>query len=143
MGRQILVKRSRGPRETLLLDVDTGRSVPSGAAPDAKGHGTLAIVEGQLFALYADGGALWLQWNERRWPFASPALRLGYRHDMAAAETTFSANDRTITYPAWWRDDPTFDPLIPEQDALEDYLGYVVATQGDAQLQQSLLRAWS
>ena len=143
MSRQILLKRARGPRETLLFDVATGRSAPAGVPPDARAHGTQANVADQSFALYADEGALWLQWNERRWPLASQDLRLGYAHDLAAAVTTFTAGDRSIAYPAWWRGDPAFDPLIPEQDEQEDYLAYVVAVWGDEALQARLLEAWA
>jgi hypothetical protein len=142
MPRQILLKRARGPRETVQFDIDSGRIAPSGLSPDTRGHGTTASVEGQSFALYAEGGVLWFQWNERRWPLVSGPLRLGYAHDMAAAVTTFTANERAIAYPAWWRDDPAFDPLIPERDEQEDYLAYIVAVQADPQLQASLLKAW-
>ncbi|MEP6506569.1 MAG: hypothetical protein ABJD97_24755, partial [Betaproteobacteria bacterium] len=134
--------RGRGPREALLLDIDTGRSRPAGVPASTRGHGTLAIVDGQAFALYADAGVLWFQWNEQRWPFASDDLCLAYGHDLATATTTFGANDRTIAYAAWWRDDPAFDARVPEQDAQQDYLAYVVATQRDPVLQQSLLAAW-
>jgi hypothetical protein len=143
MARQILLKRGRGPREALLLDIDTGRSMPAGVSAVTKGHGTLATVAGQTFALYADTGMLFFQWNERRWPLAAPDLRLGYSHDLQTQETTFSAADKAIAYPAWWRGDATFDPLVPERDAHEDYLAYVVATQADPAVQQSLLRAWN
>ena len=143
MPRQILLQRARGPREAVLLDIDGGRSAPTGAPPGTCAHGTLATVEGQTFALYADQDALWFQWNERRWPLDAAGLQLRYVHDLAAATTTFTANDRSITYPAWWRDDPAFDPLVPEQDELEDWLAYVVAVQSDPQLQASLLQSWA
>ncbi len=140
MTRQIMVKNGRGPRAALLLDVDTGRVAPSGLSPDTPGHGTAAVIEGQTFAVYADGGTLWLQWNDARWPLAAADVRLKYMHDLDAATTTFSVNDRSFTYPAWWRDDPAFEPLLPEEDEHHDYLAYVVAVKQDPSLQQSLLR---
>jgi len=143
MSRQILLKRARGPRETVLFDVATGRSAPAAVPPDARMHGTQATVAEQSFALYADNGELWFQWNERRWALASPDLHLSYAHDVAAALTTFTAGDRSITYPAWWRGDPAFDLLVPEQDEQEDYLAYVVAVWSDPPLQARLRDAWA
>jgi hypothetical protein len=140
MTRQILVKNGRGPRAALLLDVDTGRVSASGLPPDTPGHGTVAAIEGQVFAVYADAGTLWLQWNDARWPLAAQDLRLNYVHDLDAATTTFSVNERAFTYAAWWRDDPAFDPLLPEEDEHHDYLAYVVAVKQDPSLQQALLR---
>jgi hypothetical protein len=80
---------------------------------------------------------LWLQWNERRWPLTEVSMK--YRHDLVAETTTFQADDRTITYPAWWRGDPTYEPLIPEQDELEDWLAYAMAVKTDPGLQAALL----
>lgn len=141
MTRQILVKNGRGPRAALLFDIDSGRIAPSGLPPETPGHGTVAVIEGQAFGVYADGGTLWLQWNDERWPIASDQVRLNYVHDLDAATTTFSVNDRAFTYPAWWRDDPAFDPLLPEEDEHRDYLAYVVAVKGDPSLQKALLDA--
>lgn len=141
MSRQILVQRLQGPAEALLLDVDTGRTAPAGVSPDAPAHGTLATIEGQNFALYADQQVLWLQWNERRWPLA--AVPMTYGHDLAAETTTFTADGRSITYPAWWRGDPTYEPLIPEQDEIEDWLAYAMAVKSDAALQATLLQGWA
>ena len=143
MPRQLLLKRARGPRGTLSFDVATGRTAPAGDVAGARAHGTQATVAEQSFALYADQGELWFQWNERRWPLASADLELTYAHDLAAAVTTFTAGDRSITYPAWWRGDPAFDPLVPEQDEQEDYLAYVVAVWSEPALQASLLDAWA
>jgi hypothetical protein len=143
MPRQLLLKRARGPRGTLLFDVATGRTAPAGDVAGARAQGTQATVAEQSFALYAEQGELWFQWNERRWPLAAPDLQLSYAHDLAAAATTFTAGDRSITYPAWWRGDPAFDPLVPEQDEQEDYLAYVVAVWSDPLLQASLLDAWA
>ncbi|MFL6627928.1 MAG: hypothetical protein ACJ8G1_15910 [Vitreoscilla sp.] len=137
MSRQILLQRVHGPAEALFLDVATGRTAPAGVSSDAPAQGTLAVIEGQIFALYADQQVLWLQWNERRWPLTEVSMK--YRHDLVAETTTFQADDRTITYPAWWRGDPTYEPLIPEQDELEDWLAYAMAVKTDPGLQAALL----
>ncbi len=141
MPRQILLQRAQGPREALLLDIDSGRSTPAGVSPDTPAHGTLATVEGQTFALYVDQATLWLQWNERRWPLADAVLTYG--HDLDAETTTFTAGDRTITYPAWWRGDPTYEPLIPEEDEVQDWLAYAVAVKSDPKLQAGMLNSWA
>lgn len=141
MSRQILLQRVHGPAEALLLDIATGRTTPAGVSPDAPAHGTLTTIEGQTFALYADQQALWLQWNERRWPLAEASMKYG--HDLAAETTTFQVADRSIIYPAWWRGDPTYEPLIPEQDELEDWLAYAMAVKTHPKLQADLLQGWS
>ena len=141
MTRHILVNRVQGPPELGQLDVGSGRFAPVDPASAPRTHGVLAILEGQTFAIYVDAGALWLQWNERRWPMAEVAL--SYGHDLDAETTTFTAADRSITYPAWWRGDPTFEPLIPERDEAEDWLAYAMAVKADAALQAGLLRGWA
>lgn len=141
MPGQILLKRAQGARDTLLLDTASGRSAPAATPPGARTHGTLASIEGQTFALYADQDALWLQWNERRWPLAGVTLKYG--HDLDAATTTFTADDRSLTYPAWWRGDPAYEPLIPEEDEVQDWLAYVAAVKADPALQARLLESWA
>ena len=141
MPRSIFVKRVQGPPETVRLDIDSGRIAPADPAPEPRTHGTLAIIQGHTFALYVDQATMWLQWNERRWPLTT--MRLTYGHDLDAETTTFTADDRSITYPAWWRGDPAYEPLIPEEDEVQDWLAYAVAVQSDAKLQASLLKSWA
>jgi len=139
MPRQVLVKRVQGPGDdALLLDTATGRATPASPSPGTRGHGTFATIAGQLFALYADEGAVWLQWGERRWPLATTALR--YEHDLDTETTTFSVDGHAFTYPAWWRGDPTFELLVPERDEHEDWLGYVMVVQAEPRLQANMLR---
>jgi hypothetical protein len=140
MTRQILLKNARGARAALLLDVDTGRVTPSGLPPETRGQGSVAVIEDQTFALYRDGGVLWLQWNEARWPIGSDDVQLNYVHDLDAATTTFSVNERSFTYPAWWRGDPAFDPLLPEEDEHHDFLAFVMVVKQDPAMQASLHR---
>jgi len=139
MARAILLHRVQGPgHDALLLDADSGRLTPVDSSPDTRAHGTYATIAGQVFALYADAGALWLQWNARRWPLATTQLQ--YSHDLDAETTTFSADGHSFTYPAWWRGDPTFEPLVPERDEHEDWLAYVMVVQSEPRLQASMLR---
>ncbi len=141
MTRNTFVKRVQGVPEPGRLDIDTGRFTPVDPASAPRTHGTLAVVQGQTFALYVDAGTLWLQWNERRWPMAD--LALTYGHDLEAQTTTFAAADRSITYPAWWRGDPAFDPLIPEEDELHDWLAYAAVVHSDPDMQASMLKSWA
>lgn len=139
MSRQVLVHRVQGQGDdALLLDVDTGHATPADRSPDARGDGTFATIAGERFALYAHEGALWLQWRERRWPLATTDLRYG--HDLDAETTTFSVDGHAFTYPAWWRGDPTFEPLVPERDEHEDWLGYVMVVKSEAGMQARMLR---
>jgi hypothetical protein len=143
MGRQILLNRIYGGADAVLLDTASGRATPAGAARASGEAGNMSTVAGHVFALYAEGPTLWFQWDDRRWPLAANDTRLAYRHDLARAVTIFSVNDRAVEYPAWWRGDPHFDPLVPERDEDEDYLGYVMAVKRDPALQKTLLDAWS
>lgn len=139
MARRILVASGRGLRAARWLEIDSGCLVASGMADDTPCQGTAIVVEGQTFALYAADGTLWLQWNEARWPIADAGLSLHYVHDLEAAVTTFSVNGRAITYPAWWRGDPAFEPLWPEEDERHDWLAYVTAVKKSPSLQAALL----
>jgi len=141
MPRDIFLTRVQGAPQAVRLDIDTGRCVPADASAAPRTRGTLAVIQGQTFALYAEQAVMWLQWNERRWPLAEVSLTYG--HDLDAQTTTFTADDRSITYPAWWRGDPTYEPLVPEEDEVQDWLAYAVAVQSDEKLQERLLDSWT
>ena len=141
MSRHTFVSRVQGQPVTYRLDIDSGRCAPADGSPDVTTHGTMAIIQGQTFALYVDQGTLWLQWNERRWPMADVALMYG--HDLEAETTTFTADGRSITYPAWWRGDPTYEPLIPEEDEVHDWLAYAAVVKSDRKMQASMLQSWA
>jgi hypothetical protein len=119
--------------------VAAGRLVPSASPPDTPAHGSAVSVEGQVIAVYADEGTLWLQWNGTRWPLPGADLVLDYRHDLEAATTTFRANGHAVTYPAWWRGDPHFEAVLPELDEHHDYLAHVMQVKHDPSLQAALL----
>lgn len=138
MVRRVLVASGPGLRAAHWLDIDSGCLAPSGMPDDSACQGTAIVVEGQTFALYAVDGVLWLQWDAARWPIADDGLELRYGHDLDAAVTTFSVNGRAITYPAWWRGDPAFEPLWPEEDEHHDWLAYVMAVKSSPSLQAAL-----
>ena len=141
MPRHIFVKRVQGPLVTGRFDIDKGLFTPVDPTSVIRTHGTLAIVQGNTFALYADAGTLWLQWNERRWPMAD--VDVMYEHDLDEQTTTFTVADRSVTYPAWWRGDPTFEPLIPEEDEVHDWLAYAAVVNSDKDMQARMLKSWS
>lgn len=126
----------------MLLDTATGAARSSGDAGGTP-RGTMRILDGRLVALYAQGGRLYLQIGIERWDLGDPATRIRYGHDLNLKTTRFECNGFVLEYPAWWRDDPAYDPFEPELDEDEDYLGYVHAVFQQPALQANLIRAWS
>jgi hypothetical protein len=141
MGHTVLVDRLYGPWETVLLDVESGSCQTSQGNGNKPTSGNVCLIAGQIFAVYVDESTLYFQWNDRRWNLTSPNINMRYRHDFERKVTVFSVDEKTIEYPAWWRDDPTFDPHIPERDEEEDYLGYVFSFSQNPGLQKSLLKS--
>ena len=143
MSQQVIVDPLSGASGLLALDTATGRATPLAAGTRAVKQGNSTIVDGHTFALYAQDGTLWFQWDARRWPFLAEDLPVRYSHDLAHKTTTFSVADQSITYEAWWSDDPQFEPLIPERDEEMDNLGYYYALKREPQRLQRLLARWS
>ena len=143
MSQHVIVEPLRGPAGLLALDTAAGTATPVDPAAPAVKQGNATRVSGHTFALYADGGMLWFQWDTRRWPFLADDLAVRYAHDLVARTTTFAVGDQSVTYPAWWRDDPLFDPLIPERDEEEDDLGYYAALRREPERLRRLLARWS
>ncbi len=142
MNSPILVTLRYGTRPSAWLDIATGQLTFASADAGAS-RGNASTIGDDTFALYADADALWFQWNDRRWQLADPGLKLMYGHHLSQRTTTFAANDQSITYPAWWIDDPAFEPMIPEQDRQEDYLAYVVFIKDNPDFQASMLSNWN
>jgi hypothetical protein len=70
------------------------------------------------------------------------ASKIQYAHDFQKKTTTFSVENVTIQYPAWWANDPTFDPNEPERDEDEDLFAYVASLAHNEPLQRSLINTW-
>ena len=143
MNQTVVVEPLSGTSSLVALDVATGRAVPVDPAVPAIKQGNATSVDGHTFALYAEGGTLWFQWDAQRWPFLADDLPVRYSHDLANKTTTFAVGDQSITYEAWWSDDPLFDPLIPERDEEMDNLGYYYALKSEPERLQRLLTRWS
>jgi hypothetical protein len=143
MNRPIIVGSLNEAPSLLALDTTTGQTVPAPDGARAIKQGNSTSVDGHTFALYAEGGTLWFQWDTRRWPFMAKDLPVRYSHDFTNKTTTFSVGDQSITYEAWWSDDPQFEPLIPERDEEMDNLGYYYALKREPERLQRLLSRWS
>jgi len=49
----------------------------------------------------------------------------------------------SIEYDAWWADIPSFEPVEPEMDEDEDFMGYIYAVWMNKTLQNNLISSWS
>jgi hypothetical protein len=139
---ELVLARHSGPLGYVHFNVETGEAREFLGTTHVKESGNLYTLQGNTFALYAQEGVLYFQWNKRRWDIVSLCPIISYRHDFQRRTTTFSIEDMKIEYPAWWKDDPAFDPCIPERDEEEDYLGYICAVSQSKTLQQALAQGW-
>lgn len=107
--------------------------------------GNIQSVGEHCVSMYAEGGVLYLQIDEARWPLGKN-LRITYRHDVPTQTTFFSVSDdarRTdISYPAWWRGLTQNLLAVPELDEDHDYLAYVCSVWRNESLRTNLLKAW-
>ncbi|MES2742073.1 MAG: hypothetical protein V4754_14130 [Pseudomonadota bacterium] len=140
-NKEIMLSRVDGPG-FVLFDRAFGDVLACGDTDCRKTRGNMHSVGGHTFALYADEGQLYFQWGGRRWNMRDPDVKIRYRHDVDAKSSVFSVNDTSLAYPAWWRDDPAFNPNIPECDEDEDYLAYIFSVKNNLELQKTLRRTW-
>ena len=140
MNNQVVLSKIFGRRERVLFDVVTGEIKPT--SQTQKIDGNFHIEAGHVYALYAEGGLLYVQRDTLRWPIDSPEVQMVYGHDLGKQTTSFTLCGHRIDYPAWWQGDPTFEPMEPERDEEEDYLAYLVSVWRQPELQRSLRAAW-
>jgi len=140
---EIILNRIFGPPERILLDTDTGRVNPMENTDQRNPTGNCCVLDSGIAALYVEKGVLYFQLNANRWDMASSILDMEYWHVFDKKNTIFSVDGIQIEYPAWWRDDPCFEPNLPEYDEVEDYLGYIYAVKQDEQLRLNLTNGWS
>jgi len=138
---QVIIGDMFGVGRRVQLDCLTGAVTP--VSVDSKASGNFHIEAGHVYALYAQGGVLYVQCDALRWPVGAPELTMGYGHDLEQQTTSFVLAGHRIVYPAWWANDPAFEPLIPERDEGEDYCAYLVSVWRQPGLQRSLCDAWS
>ncbi|WP_371766657.1 hypothetical protein [Massilia sp.] len=124
-----------------MLDTALGIFIPQlGTAPTVQGN--YCVVAGQELSVFAADKNLYFQWNNSRWNFKDLASKVRYTHDFQDKTTSFSIGDMAVRYPAWWADDPTFDPNEPERDEGEDFFAYIASLAHNDLVQQNLINSW-
>jgi hypothetical protein len=141
MKKFICLKKIVSPNETVLLDTESGTfNVRPGSSEQVQGN--YIALYGHEVSIFATDKNLFLQWGTERWNFKDVRPILKYEHDFNNKTTFFSVGDKAIRYLAWWADDPTFDPNLPERDEDEDFFGYVARLADDEQFRQVLIQSW-
>jgi len=141
MTKALALRNVGNPSEIVLLDTAHGTfSHQANSTLDVQGNYMLKGVN--EFAVFADHGDLYFQWNDRRWALHGIGARISYSHDFHRKVTKFSVDDESIEYQSWWAGDNTFNINIPERDEDEDYLAYVANLAQNEAMQQNLLRSW-
>jgi hypothetical protein len=131
-----------GKQRQVNFNVDTGSFSVFNGKEIQKSNGNFYEFGEHTFALYVDFGILYFQWNDHRWDMTSSNLVIEYQHDFKMQTTMFAVNGLKIEYPAWWKNDPHFDPNLPELDEDEDYFGYIFSVKQNQRLQHNLTVAW-
>jgi hypothetical protein len=126
------------------FDVATGTFSEVRNAEGERSFGTAGIVDEQVIALYAKEGVLFIQVGLRRWRLDE--VSVSYAHIKHDKKTIFNLTcgdaSLELIYPAWWSVIPNFEPVEPEMDADEDYLGYLYEVFSNKRLQQNLINSW-
>ncbi|WP_277252494.1 hypothetical protein, partial [Neptunomonas phycophila] len=98
-------------------------------------------------AIFRDGNQLILQIGEKKWNLSSQDVVLRYSHNFSKKVTVFEVEldgeNLSIEYDAWWADIPSFEPVEPEMDEDEDFMGYIYAVWMNKTLQNNLISSWS
>jgi hypothetical protein len=128
------------------FDVSTGVAI-SNVGVSVKPKGNFHLLDQKLLAIYCEGNTLILQLDTDKWELSSVDVELMYFHNLANKTTCFEVKSPeksvSIEYKAWWAEIPGFEPVEPEMDEDEDFLGYVYAVWKNKQLQGSLISSWA
>lgn len=141
MNKTIQLQKIAKPNDIVALDTTRGIFTAQQGNPQFV-QGNYVSVDGQELSVFAADKNLFFQWNDRRWNFKDLASTVRYYHDFPTKTTTFSIDNVTIQYPAWWANDPTFDPNEPERDEDEDFFAYVAGLAHNDSLQRNLINSW-
>jgi len=141
MKNTVQLKKIAKPNDIVVLDTVHGVFTAQLGDPRFV-QGNYFAVGDQELSVFASDRNLFLQWNDKRWNFKDLASKTRYAHDFQKKMTTFSVENVTIQYPAWWANDPTFDPNEPERDEEEDLFAYVASLVHNEQMQQRLINTW-
>lgn len=130
-----------------LVDFDaTIGAVSLSVNVSGKPKGNFHLLDQKCLAIYCEGNALILQIGSDKWEFYSGDIELRYFHNVAKRTTCFEVKSQeksvSIEYKAWWAEIPGFEPVEPEMDEDEDFLGYVFSVWKNKQLQERLISNW-
>ncbi|GEM_PF-2855136 len=130
-----------------LVDFDAGTGVVNtNVDASVKPIGNFYLLDQRRLAIYCEGSTLILQMDFDVWELSSENVELRYFHNLANKTTCFEVKspEKTVSieYKAWWAEISGFEPIEPEMDEDEDFLGYVFAVWKNKQLQGSLISIW-
>ncbi|MGI2112690.1 hypothetical protein ACRN9G_03710 [Shewanella frigidimarina] len=131
-----------------LIDFDNSTSTfKSVINIGEKPKGNFHLLGQRKVAIFSDDNLLILQIGEKKWNLSSEDVVLRYSHNCSKKMTTFEVEsdgqDISVEYEAWWAGIPSFEPIEPEMDEDEDFMGYVYAVWMNKVLQQKLISSWS
>ncbi|NRD72174.1 hypothetical protein HQQ94_02755 [Shewanella sp. VB17] len=114
---------------------------------DEKSKGNFHLLEQNIVAIFSLNSLLILQIGDKKWDLSSEDTLLRYSHDFIKKTTIFEVElnelNVSIEYEAWWAGIPNFEPIKPEIDEDEDFMGYIYAVWMNKGLQQHLISIWS
>jgi hypothetical protein len=130
-----------------LVDFDPASGVASlKVNVEGVSRGNFYLLDQQSLAIYCENNTLFLQIGSDRWDLSSSDTELIYSHDFSRKTTCFDVKSQSksmsIEYMAWWAVIPGFEPIEPEMDEEEDFLGYVFAVWKNKSLQKNLISSW-
>jgi len=112
-----------------------------------KPKGNFHLLGQRKVAIFSDDNLLILQIGEKTWNLSSQDVVLRYSHNLSKKMTVFEVKldgqNISIEYDAWWAGIPGFEPVEPEMDEDEDFMGYVYAVWMNKALQHNLISNWS
>ncbi|PXF30703.1 hypothetical protein WH50_14000 [Pokkaliibacter plantistimulans] len=131
-----------------LVDFDASIGVVnSNVDVSVKPKGNFHLLDQRCLAIYCEDNVLILQMDRDKWELSSADVELRYFHNLANRTTCFEVKSPkksvSIEYKTWWAEIPGFEPVEPEMDEDEDFLGYVFSVWKNKQLQGSLISNWA
>lgn len=133
-----------------LIDFDTLTGVANSNVNvnlSIKPKGNFHLLDQRCVAIYCEDNILILQIDSNKWELSSEDVELRYFHNLANKTTCFEVKSpkksASIEYKAWWAEIPEFEPVEPEMDEDEDFLGYAFAVWKSKQLQWNLISSWA
>ncbi|WP_203141004.1 hypothetical protein [Marinobacter mangrovi] len=128
------------------FDPSTGATNSTVDVP-SKPKGNFHQLGQRCIAIYCEDNALILQVDRDKWDLSSMGVNLNYFHNLDSRTTCFevksSEKSVSLEYKSWWAEIPGFEPVEPEMDEDEDFLGYVFEIWKNRKLQESLIRSWT